>query len=138
MATYQPAHELVVKGNAMALFSPDGQWLATGSENEYCLWKVDSWEPGLKFPRDQTGDMFGRMAFAPDGRILAILHGRNSDVRLIALPAGQELATLDTGPPLCFSGDGSLLATAGEDLRTVFVWDLRLIHQRLAELNLDW
>jgi WD40 repeat protein len=138
MATCQPVHELVVKGNAAALFSPDGRWLVTGAEDEYRLWKVGSWEPGLKFPRDRAGDMFGRMAFSPDGRILAVLHSRNSDVRLIALPGGQELATLDTGPPLCFSRDGSLLATAGDDLRTVYVWDLRLIRQRLAALNLDW
>jgi WD40 repeat protein len=138
MATCHPVHELVVKGSAAVLFSPDGQWLVTGSEDEYRLWKVGSWEPGRKFPRDRAGDMFGRMAFSPNGRILAVLRGRNTDVRLIAIPGGQELATLDTGPPLCFSGDGNLLATAGDDLRTVFVWDLLLIRKRLAALNLDW
>jgi WD40 repeat protein len=138
MATAQPIKELVVKGVAMALFSPDGQWLVTGSEQEYRLWRVGSWEPGLGIPRDRAGTMFGRMAFSPDGRILALLRGRNSEVRLIAIPDGQELATLDTGPPLCFSGDGALLATAGENLRSVFVWNLRLIRQRLAALNLAW
>ena len=138
MATMQPIKELLVKGNAMALFSPKGEWLATGSEEEYRLWKVGCWEPGLEFPRDRAGDMFGRMAFSPDGRILALLRGRNSDVRLVSIPGGQELATLDTGPPLCFSGDGTLLATAGEDARSVLVWNLPLIRERLAALNLDW
>jgi eukaryotic-like serine/threonine-protein kinase len=138
MATCQPVRALVVKGSSAALFSPDGQWLVTGAADEYCLWKVGSWEPGLRIPRDRAGDLAGGMAFSPDGQILAVVRGRRSDVRLIALPSGTELATLDTGPPLCFSEDGSLLATAGEELHTVFVWDLRLIRQRLAAMNLDW
>jgi WD40 repeat protein len=138
IATLRPVRELGVKGNATVLFSPDNQWLVTGSEQEYRLWKVGSWQPGLRIARDRTGDMSGRMAFSPDGRILALLRGRNSDVKLIAVPSGRELATLDTGPPLCFSDDGVLLATAGEDSRSVFVWDLALIRQRLVALNLDW
>ncbi len=138
LATAQPIKQLVVRGNAMVLFSPDGQCVATASDEEYRLWKAGSWEPGLAMPRNPPSALLGHMAFSPDGRILAVLQGRNSEVKLIAVPSGNELATLDTGPPLCFSGDGSMLATAGEDLHSAFVWDLRRIRQRLAALHLDW
>lgn len=76
--------------------------------------------------------MFGRMAFSPNGRILALLLGCNSDVRLIAIPGEHELATLDTGPPLCLSGDGNLLATTDGNLQSVFLCNLRLILQELT------
>ncbi len=137
-ATCQPVRELPVKGNAVGLFSPDGQWLLTGSEQEYRFWKVASWQPGLAIPRDRAGDMYGSMAFSSDGLIVSLLRGRNGNLQLISVPDGRELAALDTGPPLCFSRDGRFLATAGEDLRAVFVWDLRLIRQQLAAMKLDW
>jgi WD40 repeat protein len=82
--------------------------------------------------------MFGSMAFAPDGRILALLQGRHRIVKLISVPDGKELATLDTGMPLCFSPDGGQLVTAGEDHRSLLVWDLRLIRQELRAMKLDW
>lgn len=138
MATAEPVKELVVKGNAKVLFSPDGRWLATVSDEEYRLWKTGSWEPGLAIPRKPTSALFGRMAFSPDGRILAVLQGRNSQVRLVSVQTGNELATLETGPPLCFASNGTLLATAGEDLHSVFVWNLHQIRNRLAAMNLDW
>ncbi len=138
MATAQPVKELVVKGNARVLFSPDGRWLATASDEEYRLWKTGRWEPGLAIPRKPPSALFGRMAFSPDGRMLAVLQGRNSEVRLVSVQTGNELATFETGPPLCWTSDGTLLATAGQDLHSVFVWDLHRIRQRLAAMNLDW
>ncbi len=78
------------------------------------------------------------MAFSPDGRMAALLIGRNDNVRLIALPRGYELASLDAGEPLCFSPDSALLATCGEDRSSLFVWDLRLIRRQLAMMQLDF
>ena len=77
-------------------------------------------------------------AMKGDARLAALLHGRNRGVKLVSIPDGRELAFLDTGEPLCFSRDGSLLATTSEDHRNVLVWDLRLIRQELRTLGLDW
>ena len=82
--------------------------------------------------------MYGAMALTPDGRLAALLRERNRGVRLVSIPDGRELAELDTGEPLCFSQDGSLLATAGADRRTLLVWDLGLIRNELRDLKLDW
>jgi WD40 repeat protein len=136
--TWQPVEELAVNGSARCLFSPDGRWLVTGSPVEYCFWEVGSWNPGLKMPRDHAGDMYGALALSPNGRMAALLHGRNRGVKLISIPDGRELAALDTGEPLCFSEDGGQLATTGEDHRTLLVWDLRLIRNGLRVLKLDW
>jgi serine/threonine protein kinase/WD40 repeat protein len=134
----QPIKELPVKGSAQCLFSPDGRWLLTGSAEEYCSWQVNTWEAGLKVARDGTSSMPGSMAISPDGRMAAILHGRNRGVKLISMPSGQELASLDTGEPLCFSPDGSQLATSGGDRQTLTVWDLGRIRSALRALKLDW
>ena len=136
--TWQPIRELPASASSGCRFSPDGAWLATGSTEEYCVWRTDDWERVIAIPRDQAGDLLGYMAFSPDGRMLALLHGRNRNVKLISVPGGRELATLDTGRPLCFSPDGGQLVTAGEDCRSLLVWDLRRIRQELGVLGLDW
>ena len=136
--TWQPVQELPITGCSSCSFSPDGAWLATGSAEEYGLWTTNGWKRVRAVPREQAGDMFGAMTFAPDGRILALLVGRHRSVKLVSVPDGKELATLDTGRPLCFSPDGGQLVTAGEDDRSLLVWDLRRIRQELGVLGLDW
>jgi WD40 repeat protein/tRNA A-37 threonylcarbamoyl transferase component Bud32 len=133
-----PVKELPIKRSATCAFSPTGDWLVTANTEEYRLWKVGSWEPGLAIPRERAVDTQGEFAFAPDGRMAALLIGLNRRVRLVSFPEGEEFATLDTGKPLCFSDDGSRLATAGPDERSLYVWDLRQIRQHLATMNLDW
>ncbi len=70
--------------------------------------------------------------------MMALLHGRHLLVKLVSVREWKELATLDTGRPLCFSPDSSQLATTSEDHRSLFVWDLRLIRQELRGMGLDW
>jgi WD40 repeat protein len=120
------------------VFTPDGQWLLTGSADDYCLWEVGSWSSVFRLARDRAGDMYGSMAVSPDSRLAAVLRGRNAGLQLVSIPEGRELAFLETGEPLCFSPDGTLLTTAGEDHRTLLVWDLRLIRSELRALKLDW
>lgn len=136
--TGQPIQELAVTGSATCVFSPDGEWLVTGSAEEYRFWKVGTWQAGLAISRDRAGDMPGDMAFTADGRILALLRGRNRGVTLVQFPEGKELASLDAGRPLAFSPDGGQLLTTGESSRGLLLWDLRLIRQQLTALQLGW
>jgi eukaryotic-like serine/threonine-protein kinase len=131
--------ELPVKFSAACAFSPDSQTLVTGNGDGYCLWRVGSWQqPVWTVAREGAGDMIGSMTFAPDGRVLALLHGRSTRTKLVATADGHELATFDAGRPLCFSPDGSRLATIAEDLHSVLLWDLPLIRRHLASVKLDW
>jgi WD40 repeat protein len=131
--------ELPVKGSADCAFSPNGQWLATGSAAEYCLWRVGSWkQPVWTVAREGAGDMIGSMVFSPDGRMLALLHGRSARIKLVAATDGRELATLETGRALCFSPDDFRLATIADDGHSVLLWDLTLIRRQLAAMKLDW
>ena len=130
--------ELPVNGSADCAFSPGGEFLATGSATEYCLWKVGSWEPVWTVAREGAGDMIGSLTFSPDGQMVALLHGRMTRTKLAAVSDGRELATLEAGRPLCFSPDGSRLATVAEDGHSVLVWHLPLIRRQLAQMKLDW
>ncbi len=129
---------LPVGQNVNVAFSPDGQWLLTGSPREYRFWNTRSWQADRSLPREQAGDYVGAMTFAPDGTLLAVAHQRDSQVKLYAVANGQELALLEAGIPLGFSPDSRLLVTLAEDQRMVLVWDLALIRRQLANLNLDW
>lgn len=130
--------ELPVGQNVNVAFSPDGQWLLTGSPSEYRFWNTRSWQAERSLPRELAGDYVGAMAFAPTGTLLAVVHQRDSQVKLYAVADGQELATLEAGIPLGFSPDGQRLVTLAEDERTLLLWDLALIRRQLATMNLDW
>ncbi len=123
--------------NVAVAFSPQSRWLVTGAPEEYRFWKVGSWEMAHAVPREHAGDMYGSMVFSPDGSTLALVRGRNSDVRLIEADTGREWATLEAGEPHCFSPRGNWLVTSEAD-GLVRLWDLRRIRQQLATLKLDW
>jgi hypothetical protein len=63
-------------------------------------------------------------------------------VRLFVPATGQEFVTLEASEPqtiswLAFSPDGGRLA-ATTQTSVIHLWDLRLIRQKLAAMNLDW
>jgi WD40 repeat protein len=123
--------------NVAADFSPGSRWLVTGAPAEYRFWKVGSWEMAHAIPRQYAGDMYGSMIFSPDGRTLALVRGRNSDLKLVEADTGREWATLEAGEPRCFSARGNWLVTS-EANGLIRLWDLRRIRQQLAALHLDW
>lgn len=131
-------------GYGGATFSPDGRWLVTSFHgSDYCFWEVGSWELKARLPRDPRS-LFGSVAFACEGRLLALVDGRNRihlyDAATLPL---RRLATLETpeGPAtlvgLSLSPDGTRLA-ATTDYNVIALWDLRRLRQELAALDLDW
>ncbi len=122
-------------------FSPDSGWLGLGNGREYRFLKTGSWEPGLVIPMEHRSNLFGPIAFAPDGTHFAIAMN-NKTIRLLDARGGRELATLDNGNPAIvltmeFSRDGRRLAVARWG-HSVQVWDLPEVRRRLADMGLDW
>jgi hypothetical protein len=122
-------------------FSPDGRWLLTGSAEEYVFWDRRSWTQRKTVPRGLTGGTHGRCAFTKDGGTVALSMGAGV-IGLYDTTSFECLATLE--PPevkavadLDFNPDGSQLAVASGD-QSIHLWDLRLLHRELAELNLDF
>jgi hypothetical protein len=80
-------------------------------------------------------------AFSPDGRMMArTLDGHK--IQLLETATSKILATLEAPEALNlgrfqFSPDGTRLA-AMEMNQQVQLWDLRLLRQDLAQMNLDW
>jgi WD40 repeat protein/serine/threonine protein kinase len=72
------------------------------------------------------GGIFWALACSADGHYLAA-SGMSSDVKLIEMPTGKELATLGghTGPvgPVAFNPQGNQLATGGTD-KKIILWDV--------------
>jgi|GEM_PF-4490710 len=122
-------------------FSPDERWLAVASREEVIFHETTHWQPVLRVPREGA-DMAGHVAFSPDSR-LAALTSTLSEVQLVRLDDGHELATLIRTPipermeNLSFSDDGVWLAT---DTRHngAQLWNLYEVRQRLTALQLDW
>jgi len=126
-------------------FSPDGRRLVSSTCSDaglsYHFWRVGTWELSLRIDPERNGGELYRPAFTHDGRLMAL--GIAPDQVMLADAAtGRELARLTTlqpvsPTPLVFSPDGTKLI-ARTNQKTVLVWDLRRIRDRLAPLGLDW
>ncbi|MGO9464152.1 MAG: protein kinase domain-containing protein [Isosphaeraceae bacterium] len=126
-------------------FSPDGRRLVSATSSDaglnYHFWRVGTWELGLRIDPERYGGELYSPAFSGDGRLMAL--GIAPDQVLLADAAtGRELARLTTlqpvsPTPLLFSPDGTKLI-ARTNQKTVLVWDLRRIRDRLKERRLDW
>jgi len=126
-----------VPGMCPVGFSPDGRWLVTAGGG-LRLWRVGTWDEGPPVPDAAAAVGW---AFAPSGDVLAV--GGHGSVRLVRPIDGAVLARL----PLpgsgkfhvrCFAPDGSRLYVADLETGGLVVWDVRLVRQGLAELDLDW
>ncbi len=131
---------LSMPGRTLAAFSPDGRWLAT-STKEYQLWEVGSWKPkGPSVPGHPVSES-NFTAFSPDGHVMA----RTTDgchIELLETLTERPLATMEAPGSsgvarFQFSPDGTHLAATMRNQK-VQLWDLRLIRQELAQMNLDW
>jgi WD40 repeat protein len=107
-------------------FSPDGQWLASGGEeNTVKIWDLKSGAEGRTL-REHTGDIFA-IAISPDGRWVAS-GGEDSSVKVWDAHDEFRLARSFRGhtgivSSLAISPDSRRLVSGSRDA-TVKVWDL--------------
>ncbi len=125
--TWRCVHTLVGHSNAVTsvAFSPDGQTLASGSEDKTIeMWKL---ETGKRwYTLTGHSDWVTCVAFSPDGRTLAS-SGRDKTIHIWDLNKGKWWYALtghaDRVSAVAFSPNGQVLATGSRD-KTVQLWNL--------------
>ncbi len=118
------------------VFSQDGRWLAASESyeirNDDQIGKVWIWDTqtGVSRQTNQWDDLLYRLAFSPNGRILAGVSRTGVEIRDVAegrevlILRGAPHRTLDGGfnPLIAWSSDGRRLASTNWDA-TISLWD---------------
>jgi len=110
--------------NSLSL-SPDGELIATGSDDGVArIWSAD--DGSLRQSYAPGAGRIPRVAFSPDGATLAIACASPDEVVLYDVAAGEpahRIEHADVIRVLQYSRDGSMLASAGDDL-AIHVWSI--------------
>jgi serine/threonine protein kinase/WD40 repeat protein len=132
---------LGVKGSAEVAFSPDGRSLLTGSGRAYVCWEVGSWSRRWELPRREASNQPGKIAFCPDGSLVAVALSR-SVAQLLDPRTGAVLGTFEPPTADHLSELGLTL-----DRRALYAkdhgggtrrWDLDAIRHQLDALGIGW
>jgi WD40 repeat protein len=111
--------------------TPDGEFVATaGKDGTMRLWESAT---GRQVALLQGKDFFSRVAFAPDGKTLAVSSGYKApSLRLLRIPDLKEVRRFDfggrTSRTLLFTPDGRKLVAEDGEVRA---WDVRTGRQLL-------
>lgn len=102
-------------------FSPDGKLLASADSNYTVrLWDVKTNQLKLELPKGAGS----RVAYSPDGKVLATGGYYQKKITIWDASTGERLREMpQNGRSFCFTGDGKLLAAAGQDA-IVRVWNV--------------
>ena len=114
-------------------YSLDGRWLATGSRDRSIkVWRVPDGARALTIANAHTGLGTWRMAFSPDGSLLASTGSDDGMIKFWRPSDGQLIRTIALDPgvttaeDLAFSPDGLYLACPGRGYGEQ--WPLRYPH----------
>ena len=118
-----PTQDSWVDFEHRVVFSPDGQWVARGSQaGQVSLWRTD--EPLLSLDFGGDGSPIYAVDWSPDGKFFAA-GSRLGYIKVWDVVNERELVTLTHRPvhTLRYSPNGHFLASGGDDC-SIRIWDV--------------
>jgi WD40 repeat protein len=118
----------VLKGMYGIALNPDGTLLASADGESVKLWKLSDGSPAGDLPGLNREEM-SRVGFSPDGKLIAASNEPNgvtpSRVRLWNVATREASGNPIPAQIFAFSPDSKLLATDGDDRKSVVLWNLQ-------------
>jgi WD40 repeat protein len=128
----------ILKGMYGAAFSPDGKLLASTDGESISLSNMPAGSAAGKIAFDKRY-LMSQLSFSPDGKLLAASNDPNgtvsSEVFLWDVASRRTVGLKLRAQVFAFSPDGSVLATDGEDRKSIAIRNLRTGRQLRPSLQ---